>query len=170
MLIAGSLMVVLDITILSVAIGHLAGEFDAPLPKVQWAVTGYTLALAGAIPTTAWSVARWGSKRVYLAAVAIFAGKLVARRRVVEPGVTGRFPDSPRPRVLSADPGGDDDRAADRHPCHEVAMALLARLPVLIGADPRAPPWAVAARHRLVAVDFGLTVPIGLLAPVPRGS
>lgn len=62
-LVAGSLMVVLDITILSVAIGQLAREFDAALPKVQWTITAYTLALAGAIPTTAWSVARWGSKR-----------------------------------------------------------------------------------------------------------
>jgi hypothetical protein len=45
-LITGSLMVVLDMTILSVASGRLAGPFDVPLREVQWAIPDYTLSLA----------------------------------------------------------------------------------------------------------------------------
>ncbi|MGL5930253.1 MAG: hypothetical protein ACRCY8_15075 [Dermatophilaceae bacterium] len=71
-LVVGSLMVVLDTTILTVAVGELSGQFRAPLPAVQWAVTGYTLALATSIPLTAWAVGRWGATRVYLAAVLLF--------------------------------------------------------------------------------------------------
>ncbi len=163
-LIAGSLMVVLDITILSVAIGHLAGEFDAPLPKVQWAVTGYTLALATAIPTTAWSVARWGSKRVYLAAVTIFAASSLLA------GASWSLESLVAFRILQGLGGGlltpvamtivlRTARPAQRGR----AMALLG-LPVLIGAvtGPTLGGWLLdTASWRWI---FWVNVPIGLLA------
>ncbi|MGH3626495.1 MAG: hypothetical protein ACRDRL_03495, partial [Sciscionella sp.] len=41
-LVLGGLMVVLDTTITNVAIGHLSQALAAPLPVIQWVITGYT--------------------------------------------------------------------------------------------------------------------------------
>ncbi|WP_309484178.1 DHA2 family efflux MFS transporter permease subunit [Streptomyces himalayensis] len=68
----GSFMTVLDMTIVNVALGHLSRSFDAPLSVIQWPVTGYSLALATVIPVSAWAVGRFGAKRVFLTAVALF--------------------------------------------------------------------------------------------------
>jgi EmrB/QacA subfamily drug resistance transporter len=39
---------------------------------VAWTVTGYTLALATVIPITGWAADRFGTKRLYIAAIALF--------------------------------------------------------------------------------------------------
>ncbi|MET8975125.1 DHA2 family efflux MFS transporter permease subunit [Streptomyces sp. NPDC004539] len=70
----GSLMVVLDGTIVVVALPSLSGAFHASLATIQWTLTGYTLALAAVIPTAAWVMARLGAKRAYLLALAVFTG------------------------------------------------------------------------------------------------
>jgi EmrB/QacA subfamily drug resistance transporter len=71
-LVLGSFMTVLDLTIVNVALPHLGSSFGSPLSAVQWVVTGYALALAGVIPVTGWAVDRWGGRRVFLASVALF--------------------------------------------------------------------------------------------------
>ncbi|MGO1056785.1 DHA2 family efflux MFS transporter permease subunit [Crossiella sp. CA198] len=71
-LVLGGVLTGLDMTIVNVALKHLATEFGAPLATVGWVVTGYTLALAAVIPVTAWAVGRFGARRVYLAAVGVF--------------------------------------------------------------------------------------------------
>lgn len=70
--ILGSIMAVLDVTVVNVAIHPLARSFDAPLATIQWVASGYTLALASAIPVTAWAIRRYGAKRVYMTAIALF--------------------------------------------------------------------------------------------------
>ncbi|GAA0938848.1 DHA2 family efflux MFS transporter permease subunit [Actinocorallia libanotica] len=67
-----SLMVVLDTTVVHIAIGSLAREFHAPLTTIQWVTTGYVLGLATVIPITAWAVGRFGTKRLYLTAICLF--------------------------------------------------------------------------------------------------
>ncbi|MGY0064608.1 DHA2 family efflux MFS transporter permease subunit [Streptomyces sp. LZ34] len=75
----GSIMSVLDTTVVNVAINPLAQRFDAPLPTVQWVSSGYSLALAAVIPVTAWAIRRFGTKRVYMTAIALFTlGSLLA--------------------------------------------------------------------------------------------
>jgi len=69
----GSVMSVLDVTIVNVALNHLAGEFDAPLASIQWVATGYTLALASVIPVAAWAMGRFGTKRLYMLSIGTFA-------------------------------------------------------------------------------------------------
>ncbi|WP_067721077.1 DHA2 family efflux MFS transporter permease subunit [Nocardia yamanashiensis] len=71
--ILASIMTVLDTTIINVALEHLTGAFDAPLATIAWVATGYTLALATVIPVTAWAMGRFGTKRLYLTAIALFA-------------------------------------------------------------------------------------------------
>ncbi|GAA2121261.1 MFS transporter [Actinomadura alba] len=68
----GAIMSILDVTVVNVAISHLATEFDAPLSTIQWVATGYTLALATVIPVTGWASARFGTKRLYMISIGLF--------------------------------------------------------------------------------------------------
>jgi len=68
----GSIMSILDTTIVNVAIPTFARDFRAPLSTVQWVSTGYLLALAMTIPLTGWAVERFGSKRMWIASLALF--------------------------------------------------------------------------------------------------
>ena len=65
----GSIMSILDTTIVNVAIPTLAKDFRAPLSTVQWVSTGYLLALAMTIPLTGWAVERFGAKRMWIASL-----------------------------------------------------------------------------------------------------
>ncbi|MCX4765774.1 DHA2 family efflux MFS transporter permease subunit [Streptomyces sp. NBC_01275] len=77
--ITGSVMSVLDMTIVNVALRSLSEAFHAPLETIQWTTTAYTLALAAVIPTAAWAMARFGAKRAYLTALVLFTlGSLLA--------------------------------------------------------------------------------------------
>jgi EmrB/QacA subfamily drug resistance transporter len=47
--------------------------FDASPAAAAWTMTGYTLALATVIPVSGWAADRFGTKRLYMAAVLLFA-------------------------------------------------------------------------------------------------
>jgi EmrB/QacA subfamily drug resistance transporter len=68
----GSFMSVLDSTIVNVAIKELSRDFDSPLATIQWVATGYLLSLAMVIPLTGWGSDRFGTKRVFNTAIALF--------------------------------------------------------------------------------------------------
>ncbi|MBZ5739305.1 DHA2 family efflux MFS transporter permease subunit [Nocardioides mangrovi] len=68
----GAIMSILDITVVSVALKTFQSEFDATSAQVAWTMTAYTLALATVIPLTGWASDRFGTKRLYLLAVALF--------------------------------------------------------------------------------------------------
>lgn len=77
--IVGSVMSVLDMTIVNVALHRLSEAFHAPLATIQWAASAYTLALAAVIPASTWAMGRFGAKRTYLGALTLFAfGSLLA--------------------------------------------------------------------------------------------
>ena len=46
----GTIMSILDTTVVNVAINTLASRFHTSLTTIQWVATGYTLALATVIP------------------------------------------------------------------------------------------------------------------------
>ena len=71
-LIVGGLAVVFDTTIVSVALHTLAVELGTPVTTVQWVTTGYLLALGIAVPLSTWGLARFGGKRLWLFALAVF--------------------------------------------------------------------------------------------------
>ena len=73
----GAIMSILDITVVNVALPTFQTEFGSvedPIPysHVAWTVTAYTLALATVIPLTGWAADRFGTKRLYLTAIALF--------------------------------------------------------------------------------------------------
>lgn len=77
--IVGSIMSVLDMTIVNVALHRLSETFHAPLSTIQWTASAYTLALAAVIPASGWAVGRFGAKRTYLGALTLFTlGSLLA--------------------------------------------------------------------------------------------
>ena len=69
----GAIMSILDITVVSVAQPTFQSEFDASPATAAWTMTGYTLALASVIPLTGWAADRFGTKRLYMLAVLLFA-------------------------------------------------------------------------------------------------
>jgi EmrB/QacA subfamily drug resistance transporter len=70
----GAIMSILDITVVSVAQPTFQRVFDSSPAQVAWTMTGYTLALASVIPLTGWAADRFGTKRLYMMAVLLFAG------------------------------------------------------------------------------------------------
>ncbi len=77
--ILGTIMTVLDLTIVNVAIPAIGATFRAPVDTIQWVMTGYMLAFATVIPVTGWAAERLGAKRVWLAALLLFlAGSVLA--------------------------------------------------------------------------------------------
>jgi len=71
-LIVGALAVVFDTTIISVALRTLSVQLRVPISTIQWVSTGYLLALGVAIPLAGWAQARFGGKRVWMFALAVF--------------------------------------------------------------------------------------------------
>ncbi|MFD9549260.1 DHA2 family efflux MFS transporter permease subunit [Nocardia salmonicida] len=68
----GAVMSILDITVVTVAIPTFMQDFNASVEVVAWTMTGYTLALASVIPMTGWAADRFGTKRLYMAALTFF--------------------------------------------------------------------------------------------------
>ncbi|MFF9351710.1 DHA2 family efflux MFS transporter permease subunit [Streptomyces sp. NPDC014734] len=71
-LIIGIIAVLLDTTIVNVAINTLRQELNVSVSTIQWVNTGYLLALGMVIPLTAWTVARFGAKRMWLFSLTLF--------------------------------------------------------------------------------------------------
>ncbi|MFI5936421.1 DHA2 family efflux MFS transporter permease subunit [Actinoplanes sp. NPDC051494] len=68
----GAIMSILDVTVVSVALPTFQTVFEASYARVAWTMTGYTLALATVIPLTGWAADRFGTKRLYMAALLLF--------------------------------------------------------------------------------------------------
>jgi EmrB/QacA subfamily drug resistance transporter len=70
--IVGSIMSILDTTIVNVALATLGRELHSRIAEIQWVVTGYMLALAAVIPITGWAARRFGAKPVYIVSLVLF--------------------------------------------------------------------------------------------------
>ena len=68
----GSIMSVLDTTIVNVALNTLSIDLHTSLDSIQWVVTAYLLALAAVIPISGWATRRFGTKRLYIASIVLF--------------------------------------------------------------------------------------------------
>jgi EmrB/QacA subfamily drug resistance transporter len=68
----GTIMTVLDLTIVNVAIPTLGREFGTSISAIQWVMTGYMLAFASVIPLAGWVSERFGAKRVWISALVVF--------------------------------------------------------------------------------------------------
>jgi EmrB/QacA subfamily drug resistance transporter len=71
-IVLGSIMSILDTTIVNVALATLHNDLHSPLADIQWVITGYLLSLAVVIPLSGWSSRRFGAKRIYLISIVLF--------------------------------------------------------------------------------------------------
>ncbi|WP_328403681.1 MFS transporter [Nocardia sp. NBC_00403] len=69
----GTLMLLIDVTIVNVALPDIAADLGTGLSGLQWVVDGYALALAALLLILGSLADRVGAKRTYLAGLAVFA-------------------------------------------------------------------------------------------------
>lgn len=72
--VAAMLMNTLDSTIVNVALVTLGREFHVPPVTTEAVVVAYLVSLAVFIPSSGWLGDRFGTKRVFLTALALFVG------------------------------------------------------------------------------------------------
>ena len=84
-LLAGPLLTMVDSSIVNVAVPDIAAELHAGLATTQWVVSGYLLALAAGLTTTSYLARRFGTMRVYAAAMTAFL--LASAACAVAPGI-----------------------------------------------------------------------------------
>jgi EmrB/QacA subfamily drug resistance transporter len=73
LLVAGAyFMEILDATVIAPAAPHIAADLGVPPVGVNVAITAYVLTLAVLIPISGWLTERFGARRVFVAAIAIF--------------------------------------------------------------------------------------------------
>jgi EmrB/QacA subfamily drug resistance transporter len=70
--VCGMFIDILDTTIVNVALPDLGREFHANTASIEWIVLGYLLSLAVWIPASGWIGDRFGTRRVFLTALAMF--------------------------------------------------------------------------------------------------
>ena len=68
----GSIMSILDTTIVNVALDTLHTDLGTSLDGIQWVATAYLLALAAVIPVSGWAARRFGAKPIYLLSLVLF--------------------------------------------------------------------------------------------------
>lgn len=160
----GGLLVVLDTVVAVVALPRIVADLDTTLAVAQWVTTGYLLGIVAVIPAAGWLAGRFGDRRVYLCALAVFTAASVA---------AGLAPDIEllvASRVLQGLGGGLLNPVGQviglrTVPRSQVgAMMALLGLPVLLGPVAGMPiaGWLVdSASWRWV---FLVNLPLGLLA------
>src|SRR5712692_3632330 len=70
--VTGLFMDFMDTTIVNVALPGLGRQFNAGNTTVEWVVIGYLLSLAVWIPASGWIGDRFGTKKTFLFALAMF--------------------------------------------------------------------------------------------------
>ncbi|MCM3174573.1 MDR family MFS transporter [Paenibacillus sp. MER 99-2] len=68
----GAIAPMLDSTMVNIAVNQLTKDFHTTLDTIQWAITGYILALAIAVPVSGWLMNTFNGKKVFVGAVIAF--------------------------------------------------------------------------------------------------
>src|SRR5580692_1394126 len=68
----GTILEVLDSSIVNVSLPHMQGSFSASVDEIAWVVTSYLVAAGITIPMTGWIAARFGRKRYFMASIVTF--------------------------------------------------------------------------------------------------
>ena len=77
-LVVSAFVMILNETILSVALPHLTGDLGVSATTVQWLTSGFLLTMGVVIPTTGYILNRFTPRQVFLAAMSLFStGTLV---------------------------------------------------------------------------------------------
>ncbi|TWH22394.1 EmrB/QacA subfamily drug resistance transporter [Prauserella rugosa] len=163
-LVLGTFMASLDATIVNVGLRTLGVEFGAAVTEVQWASTAYLLAVVAAAPTSGWLAERFGARRVWLGAVALFLVGSVACALAWSTTSLAVF------RVLQGLGGGLLPPTGQALLARVAGKARTGRLMSIVGVVPMlAPVFGPLAGGTLLRIAgwewlFFVNVPIGLVA------
>ncbi|MFI7705036.1 MFS transporter [Nonomuraea sp. NPDC049480] len=86
-----AVLLTLDITIVNVALPEIAGELQARLDGLQWAINGYTLAFAALLLTSGSVSDRVGRRAIFTAGVVLFTAASAACGSAWSPGALVAF-------------------------------------------------------------------------------
>lgn len=70
--VVGMIMVILDSTVVNVAMPNLINYFHTSVSTMQWVITAYTLSLSAVIPLAGWLTDRFGAKQIFLTTIVLF--------------------------------------------------------------------------------------------------
>jgi len=70
--VAAMFMSIMDSTVVNVALPALSTQFHVPSTAIEGVIVGYLVSLAIIIPVSGWLGDRWGTRRIFLGALAIF--------------------------------------------------------------------------------------------------
>lgn len=68
----GMFLVILDSTIMNVAVPKLMSAFNVSLSEIHWVITAYTLALSAVIPLAGWFSDRFTAKKMFIVSIVLF--------------------------------------------------------------------------------------------------
>jgi MFS transporter, DHA2 family, multidrug resistance protein len=68
----GTVLEVLDSSIVNVSLPHMQGSFSASVDEIAWVVTSYLVAAGIMIPMTGWIAERFGRKRYFIISITMF--------------------------------------------------------------------------------------------------
>ena len=68
----GTVLEVLDSSIVNVSLPHMQGAFSASVDEIAWVITSYLVAAGIMIPMTSWIAERFGRKRYFVVSITLF--------------------------------------------------------------------------------------------------
>src|SRR4051794_6058510 len=78
---AGYFFVLLDVTIVNIALARIAGDLDSSRSELQWVVDAYALVLAATMLGAGDLADRLGSRRLFVGGLLLFGGASTAGAR-----------------------------------------------------------------------------------------
>jgi MFS transporter, DHA2 family, multidrug resistance protein len=69
---SGAFLVVLDTTVVNVALPKIMAAFGVNVDKIEWIITAYMIAMAIMMPSVGWLSARIGNKTLFISSLIIF--------------------------------------------------------------------------------------------------
>lgn len=72
MIMIGTFMAVLDITVVNVGMPAIMGAFHVGISTAEWVITAYMITMTIMLPTAGWIADKYGNKRVYIIGMFLF--------------------------------------------------------------------------------------------------
>ncbi|MCC8062890.1 MAG: DHA2 family efflux MFS transporter permease subunit [Rikenellaceae bacterium] len=72
MIMIGTFMAVLDITVVNVGMPAIMGAFHVGISTAEWVITAYMITMTIMLPTAGWLADRYGNKKVYIIGMFLF--------------------------------------------------------------------------------------------------
>ncbi len=147
-------MEILDMTIVNVAVPHIAGSLGVSPNEGTWAISSYSLASAIMQPLTGWLAKRFGEVKTFCFSVFLFVAVLHAVRPGHQHADAGGFPPAAGRRLRP------DGRAVAVPAAVQLPEDQTGHRPGDVGddrgrrTDLRADPRRLADRQLLVALDL----------------